>query len=331
MKKIIEKIRSVPYEKRIIAVSTVTTGINSVVALGKIAVGIFSDIVMCAVGVFNVFLIIAKISCIVGERKRRPFGKRNTFTAVFLFCAGLLYTGYMAASLFFGMPKREYMFWTPIMMAAIAFTEMGVAVYGLIKTKRRGHYYRNIKIISFVSALTAIMTAQIALLSFNSDGDNGFANGYAGIGLGIITMLLAVYVYFAPQISTIDREHNIFRLAEPQKNRLVDMNAQNTEITLRKSKIHGDCIFAAVSDGRILDGHIKKTSGFWKGLPLIEKILFIILSEILIFVWAISYAIYFFRTLDMPGKLGKTMKQNGFEPMPLADEDDGATSLSEDK
>lgn len=329
MKKVISKIKSIPYEKRLIATSTVTTGVNTVIAASKIVVGIFSDLVMCAVGVFNILLMIAKITCIVGARKNKPFGKRNMFTAVFLFFAGLVYALYMGASLVFDMPQKHYSMWTSIMMAAIAFAEMGVAIYGLIKTKRRGHYYRNIKIVSFVSALIAIMTAQVALLSFTENNHLTANNAYTGIGIGIVTMLLAVYVYFAPQISTVDREHNIFRLVDPRANKIADMTADRAEILLVKSKIHGDYVFSAETDGDLLDGHIKKTHGFWKGLPLVVKIIFIILSEILVFVWAISYAVYFFRTLDMPARLKKLMETNGFEFVRTVEKTDFSTVTKE--
>ena len=324
MKKIISKIKSVPYERRLIAISTVTTTINSVVAAGKILVGIFSDMVMCAVGTFNILLMIAKITCIAGERRRKPFGKRNLFTAVFLFFAGLVYSVYMSASLVLDLPRPEYTMTSSILIAAIAFTEMGVAVYGLIKTKRRGHYYRNIKIISFVSALIAIMTAQISLLSFSYTGDKidiVRANACSGTGIGVITMLLAVYVYFAPQISTIDREHNVFKLVCSEKNKLLDMSAGESELLLCKSRIHGDYVFDVKIADDLADGHIKKNCGFWKGLPLAVKIIFIVLSEILVFVWAISYAVFFFRTIDMPNKLKKLMENNGFKLIPISDTD----------
>lgn len=313
MKNVVTKIKSIPYEKRLLITSSITTSVNTLIAAGKILVGLFSDLVMCAVGVFNILLMIAKITCIVGAVKNKPFGKRNAFTAVFLFCAGLVYAIYMGMSLVFDIQPNNYSMWSSTMMAAIAFTEMGVAIYGLIKTKRRGHYYRNIKIVSFVSALIAIMTAQIALLSFAGETDLALKNAHTGIGIGVVTMLLAVYVYFAPQISTVDREHNIFRLVNASENKLFDMTKERGKITIVKSKIHGDYVFDAETDGDIADGHIKKTRGFWKGLPLPLKILFIILSEILIFVYAISYLIFFFRTLDMPTKLRKLMEKNGFE------------------
>ena len=313
MKKVIAKIRSIPYEKRLLATSTFTTGCNTLIAAGKIIVGIFSDLVMCAVGVFNILLMITKITCIVGAKKNKPFGKRNAFSAVFLFFAGLVYALYMGASLVFTMPQKTYSMWTSVMMAAIAFAEMGVAIYGLIKTKRRGHYYRNIKIVSFVSALIAIMTAQVALLSFSEDAMLAANNSYTGIGIGIITMLLALYVYYAPQISVIDREHNIFRLADKSADKITDTEQAHAEITLVKSKIHGDYVFDYEKDGDAVDGHIKKKRGFWKGLPLAVKIIFIILSEILVFVWAVSYAVYFFRTLDLPAKQKKLMENNGYE------------------
>lgn len=312
----IKKYRSIPYERRIIYTATVTMSISSVIAAGKILIGVFSDLVMCAVGVFNILLVIAKLSCVLGVIQNKGFKPRNTFTAVFLFFAGLVYVLYMGASLIFEIPQKEYTRFMSIMTAAIAFTEMGVAIYGLIRTKRKGHYYRNIKIISFVSALTALMTAQIALLSFFHGRDLTVSNSYSGMGLGIITMLIAAYVYFAPQLSTIGREHNVFICSRPQENKLIDMSQSSVEITLCKSKIYGDYIYRAEIDGNKVDGNIVKAAGIFRRMHLALKIICIILSEILVFAWLAGYAVYFVRTADMPTKLKKKMRQNGFDTIP---------------
>lgn len=287
--------------------------VGFIVAIGKILFGVFTDVILCAVGAFNLMLFIAKLGCVIGIRRNKGFKNRNTFTAIFLFFGGLLYAIYMSLNLYLDIQQDEYPMAVAIIIAAIAFTELGIAIYGLIRTKEKGHDYRNIKIISFASSLIALMTAQIAILSFTNETDVSQFNSYSGIAVGAITMLLAIYVYFAPQISTIDREHNTFKLIINENNKIVDVSQGNVELMLVKSKIYGDYVYQASVENDVVDGKIIKKPGIWKSLHIVVKIICIILSEVLIFAWIIGYAIYFVRTIDMPRKLQKKMIDNGFE------------------
>lgn len=323
MKRVIKKYKEKSYEERLIITATVTMSVSLIIAVGKALIGLFFDPVMLAVGLFNLMLMIAKLSCIIGAKKGVKFKKRNTYTAVFLFLGGILYILYMSAGLRHDMPTKEYSMTVAILIATIAFTEMGLAIYGLAKTKEKGHDYRNIKIIAFVSALIAIMTAQIALLSFSSEEDMTVYNSFTGIGIGVITALLSIYIYFAPEISIIDREHNVFILGDPSRNTLVDMTLGEVDIKLKKSRIYGDYIYRAKIDGDTLDGHIIKNKYFWKRLHILLKILVIVLSEILIFAWLIGYAFYFVSAINMPKKLCRLMENNGFS----LDNKDAETNL----
>ena len=323
---IIATIKNIPYEKRVIASATISTILGTMIALGKIIVGSMVDIVLVAVGIFNILLGITKTTCIIGARKNKPYGRRNRFSACFLFLAGLLYATYMAVSLIFDMEKIEYALWMSIILALIAFVELGFAINGLVRARNKGHYFRNIKIVSLVSALTAMMTAQVALLSFR-DPITLDINVFTGIFIGVVTMLLAVYVFFAPQISVFDREHNVFRLVKAKENVVADMSVPQSDIMLIRNKIHGNFIFSVKVDGDILDGHIKKTHGFWRDLPTWAKVLFIIFSEILIFPWIISWFIFFFRTMNMPVRLKKMMERNGFELVEADEEMDASKEV----
>lgn len=315
MKRLVAKYKNTPYEKRLVITTVFTMCVSSAMALSKIILGLFSDYTLCAVGVFNILLMTAKLSCVLGVKKNVKYDRRNAFTAIFLFFAGLIYTAYMFAAMYFDFFGKYTMF-VSIALAAFAFTELGIAIYGLVKTKRREHYYRNIKIISFASALTAIMTAQIALLGFGESGDYTYINSYSGMAIGAVTMLLAVYIYFAPQISAVGREHNVFRLADPAKNNIINMSENSVKLTLKHSRVYGEYVFAAEIKGDVVDGNIEKHNTFWKRLPLVVKILFIILSEILVFVYAVGYAVWFVRTVDMPAKLNKLLSSRGFTLIP---------------
>ena len=62
------------------------------------------------------------------------------------------------------------------------------------------------------------------------------ANAYTGIGIGIFIALCAVYILFAPKISVIDRENNVFELKDETKNKLINMENDTAEIPLCAAK-----------------------------------------------------------------------------------------------
>lgn len=328
MKGLIKKYKLLPFEERLIITTAITMTTSALIAAGKILIGLFSDFILVVVGIFGVLLLAAKLQCVLGAKKKTGnFKARNSLIALFMLIAGLVYIFYMGRLLIIGGGSERYGTIKAIMTATIAFFEMGLAVYGLIKTKNKGHYYRDIKIISFVSGMTAIMTAQIALTSL-SDKDTNFYNGITGVIIGVVTVLLAVYVYFAPQISIIDREHNAFRLCTPSLNETIKPSADGkVELVLCRSAIYSSCVYRAQMSGDVVEGDIVKTvSGFFR-LRIEIKIVLLILSEILVFVWLAGYAVYFFRTVNLPRKLEALMADNGFKKI---EEDDETGSYLKD-
>lgn len=307
-----KKIRSLlkmTYEERMVLTTILSLSGGVILAAGKIVAGLFSDLILFALGVFNLLLILAKLQCLIGIKKgENNFYARNLSVAVLLFIAGVVYIAYVVSDLFFAYPDKVYTRFTSIAITAIAFLEMGLAIRGLVKTKYRGHYYRDIKIISLISAMTAMMTAQIALLSFFSEEDMSVYNSYVGIAVGVITLLLAIYVYFAPEISLSDRSHQVFRLRNANVSFLPD-----GEILLVSSRIYGDYVFRFERKNNLLEGDIVRKPGLLRRMPLGAKIVCAVLSEILIFVWLIGYFVTFFRTLNLPLKLQKRMEESGFE------------------
>ena len=313
MKNLLKKYKEMTYEERTVFITSVTTALNSVVAVAKIVFGLFTDFILCITGIFSALLLLAKLQCILAAKTEKvSFETRKLWTSIFLLAAGAVYIFYSARTLILDVEAEKYSGVVSIVVAAFGFGEMGLAVVGLIQTRKKGFLYQNIRIINFASALTAIMTAQVALLSAYSTGAGEF-NAYTGMAVGVITLILAEYVYFAPQIETMDREYNEFCLRDGTKNSLVDMQSEKVEVTLYESKIYGNYSYCAEVKGDRLEGKIVKGEGFFPKTPLVWKILLIILSEILIFVWFFGYLGYFFRTANMPKQLELKMQENGFE------------------
>ena len=81
------------------------------------------------------------------------------------------------------------------LVALIAFTSIGTAIYGMIKYKRNQEpLIKGIKITNFANALTSILLTQIVLLDNNSSGYDSTINGYTGMGISLIIIGLGLYM-----------------------------------------------------------------------------------------------------------------------------------------
>lgn len=314
MNQLIAKYRSLPYEEKMLYTTRASLGMNLLLGTGKILFGLFFGFVFIIAGSFNIFMFLAKLECLLGiKTNKRTFEKRNTLISIFLFIASVIYIFYMGRMILFDVKTYNYTMLLGIMIALVAFIELGVAIYGLFRVKKSGHYYRNIKIINFCSALTAIVLTQVAILSFTGTEGVNQLNGLSGVIAGVCALLLSIYIYFAPRVSIIDREYNVYKIAQKEKNNIIDFNVNKGDICLKESKIYGNYIYLYSLKEDLVEGHVMKTKGFWSGLNIYIKILLIVLSEILIFVYAIGRLVYFFRTLRLIEELDEIMIKNGFE------------------
>lgn len=308
----IRRFRKLPYEEKMMYTTRVSMGMNFLLAIGKIVFGLFYGFLFCISGMVNGFIFLSKHECFMGiKNTKRTFKTRNNRISIFLFVASIIYTLYMARLVFFDVKVYDYTMFIGVLIAVVSFTEMGVAIYGLIRTKRSGHYYRNIKIINFCSAMTAIVLTQVAIMSFTNANNSNMLNGLTGMGVGVVILLLSIFIYFAPMVSINDREFNIYELENEEKNTDIKIT-ENKNIILSKSKIYGNYEFSYSFNGYLIEGYIIREKGIWSSLNIYLKIITIIFSEILIFPYAIGRLVYYFRTLTLIKDLDDKMFQQGF-------------------
>lgn len=303
------------------AITLVTVAFSALMAIGKFVLGLFSGFVVSITGLFSFFILLAKVSSLIGIKKGDKALKAATvWTAVFLFAAGSLYLGYMGRAMFVETQNKGYSRIESIGVAAIAFFELGIAIYGLVRTSKTGFLYRDIKVVNFVSALAAIVTAQIALLSF--EDHTGFYNGITGSIVGLIAVASGLYVILSPRIGIRGNEEHSFSLMDADKNFLIEIEEGSFEVALCHDYIYGDISFKGEAKEGRYEGRITKGKGFWGKTPIWLKIVYIILSEILIFVYLIGYAIYLIRIWNMPKRLRKLFAENGFTEIPLKEKEE---------
>lgn len=74
-----------------------------------------------------------------------------------------------------------------IAVAAVAFYDLGAAIYGLVKAAHAKNGFRvALKWINLSSAFAAIALTQVAILSVNSDGGDPIANAAMGLVAGAV-------------------------------------------------------------------------------------------------------------------------------------------------
>lgn len=315
MKKLIKKYKALKPQKKAAISAFISVVLNMLLAVGKFVLSIFKGIFFLVSGVVNIFFGFAKLECHFGLKNhdKESFKYRNIKVATFLIIAGVQYSIYMLTLMFAKRSVMQYSDFLAINIALIAFVELGIAIKGMFSISGKGHYYRDIKLINLCSALTALMWAEIALLSFTTGNENMFVCGLSGAIVGLAIILIAIYIYFAPRISLIDREHNVY-ISKDQGVVSLNLDKNNTfRLTLYKSKVFGDYIYTAKYKDGVLDGHISKTKNYWHKLNIWWKIFVIILSEILIFAYAFWAIVYFFRNINLIKKMDKTMLELGFE------------------
>ena len=314
MRKLIRKYRESSFEQKTLYKTIIGLCFSTVLACGKLIIGPFTDYNLISIAVYTFGILIAKLECVLGiKTNKRTFQQRNILIAVFLFIASVFYIGFMVQMFFIDRKLKDNGMIYVLLLAFISFVELGFAIAGLIRTKNKGHYYRNIKIINFCVALIAILTTQMSILNMQSETNTvNIVNAYSGIGVGCFIALCGVYILFAPKISVINREHNVFVLENREKNKLIDLNAEAINIRLSWSFVHGSYVYRASVCGDVIDGHIEREPSLWKCMHVFWKVTCCILSEILLFVWMISRLLFFLRSLNLPKRLENKMNDNGF-------------------
>lgn len=314
MSNFIRKYKEIPYEQKTVLQTIAGLCVSAVLACVKLVIGLFTDYNLCGFAAYTFAILLSKLECVLGiKTTRRSFERRNMLIAVFLFVSSVVYIIFMSRMFFTERRTREYSHGYVEALAFISFAELGFALAGLFRAKNKGHFYRDIKIINFGAALIAILTTQMTILDFTAAANTDFYNACSGIGVGAFIAACAVYIYFAPQISVVDRERNAFVLLDGRKNKLISTANFAVEIVLCPSRVYGSYVYRATVVGGRVDGKIERDKSLWNRMPVPLKILCCILSEILIFVWLIGRGIFFLRSVNLPARLETIMNANGFE------------------
>ena len=312
--RLIDKFKSMSYEERCIFTVKFSITLNSILALGKFGLAIYKlDVFFFVAGVINILLMLAKVQCYSGIKlNKKADDTTNLLVALFLGLSGMQYTVYMSRLIFNDVPLNDYGPIISVLIAAVAFTELGIALYGCFKVAGKGYFLKNVKLINFSSALTAIVLTEVALMTFaETDMNLELISGLFGVIVGIIIFLIAVYVLIQAKVSILGKERNVYKYING------DFKQEKISIKLTDSKFYADYSYEANIVDNMADGMIIKGKNPIKSWNIWILILVITLSEILIFPYAVGALIRHFKEYKMLEDLDNKMKELGFEKVDI--------------
>ncbi|MCM1130599.1 MAG: hypothetical protein NC310_01510 [Roseburia sp.] len=300
----VKKYRNLSFENRTIFHARFSILFNLILALGKVILGFLINTVFFVTAAINVFMMLSRFECYLGITKthRKSFRYRNNFVGTFLLLAGVSYTIYMILLLFSIFEMKVYTMSEGTIIAFVSFIELGVAIKGCLNAYGKGHYYRNIKMISLCSALTAMSLTEMAIMSFANSTNTQVIDCWFGIGIGVLIIILGIYVFIAPMVSIIDRKHNVYKMTETS-----DLTEDRFKFKLTNSKFYGNYYYIGKIENKIVDGLVLQEKNPIFKWNVFVLILVIILSEILIFPYAIGAIIFHFKNAGLIKKLDKLM------------------------
>ena len=98
---IIRKYKDMSFEQKTIINTIISLCVSTVLACGKLIIGLFTDYNMISIAVYSFGILLAKFECVMGVKtNKRSFRQRNILTALFLFISSVLYIGFMCRMFF---------------------------------------------------------------------------------------------------------------------------------------------------------------------------------------------------------------------------------------
>jgi len=134
-----------------------------------------------------------KIRRLNNEEERLKRGYNNYLkNGIMLILLGIMYF-FVSSYMYYKGTNTNMHEYITYLVALIAFISIGTAIYGMIKYKRSQEpIMKGIKITNFANALTSIVLTQVVLLDTYATGYNSTLNGYTGMGVSLVIIILGL-------------------------------------------------------------------------------------------------------------------------------------------
>jgi hypothetical protein len=170
---------------------------NAILAVGKIAVGIVSlSLFACVNGLYNAGVAFSKHFTLKNDRKstEQDYCRR---VGLIIILTSLIYLVYCVYMVSWDKSNVDYGLIGGLTIATFAFTEIGMAVYGIIKARHtKDITLRVAKRINLVTALIAIVFTESALLGMSGVESAVAYSGWTGTIVGTVSLIIGLQVVF---------------------------------------------------------------------------------------------------------------------------------------
>lgn len=193
---IIKAFRRIPEKTRTIVYGLFSLLKNLCYFLFKVIVGIvFKSPLLIAIAIYNICIGLVKSNCSRGLWKNKDDLKDiKTYLlgGVILSISSLFYIAYTVNQVY-NPSNTKYNLIIAIIIAAFAAYSITLSILGLYWSRGKTMLIKEYKFTNFATALTNIVLAQIAILSFTVDKDMSVYNSFLGGLVGIVILGFGVY------------------------------------------------------------------------------------------------------------------------------------------
>jgi len=205
MKKLIKEFRALEKKDQLIFFLLCSTISNFLVAIIKFVLSLtipslwffinagFSFVL--AFGRFSTIKEYNKIRALSNkdERLKREYSNYSK-NGIMLILLGIMYF-FVSSYMYFKGTNTTMHEYITYLVALIAFSSIGTAIYGMVKYKRNEEpIIKGIKLTNFANALTTIVLTQVVLLDTFADEYDSSLNGYTGMGVSLAIIGLGLYM-----------------------------------------------------------------------------------------------------------------------------------------
>ncbi|MBQ2872710.1 MAG: hypothetical protein IJE89_01770 [Bacilli bacterium] len=130
------------------------------------------------------------------ENIKKEIGYKNYLhNGVLLIILGIMYF-FVSVYMYYKGTNTIMHEYLTYLVALNAFWSISWSIYGMVKYKRKSSpILKSVKITSFANALTSIVLTQVVLLdTYASEYDLANINGYTGMGVSVIIMIMGLYM-----------------------------------------------------------------------------------------------------------------------------------------
>lgn len=133
---------------------------------------------------------------ILNENEKKEIGYKNYLhNGILLIILGIMYF-FVSVYMYYKGTNTTMHEYLTYLVALSAFWSISLSIYGMVKFKRKSNpILKSVKITNFANSLTSMVLTQVVLLdTYASEYDLANINGYTGMGVSIIIIVMGLYM-----------------------------------------------------------------------------------------------------------------------------------------